>query len=433
MPKHLLELLNSINTQKALVKSLADEGKLEEAQAAKNQLIDMQAKFDLLKDIEDATPVNPVQATPGVPEEPRDSTHEFARAIVNLANGVNPVNLNKEGTGADGGYTVPEDIQTKINQFREARFALQSLVSTENVSTMSGARTYQTRASHTGFAPVSEAGKIGAVTGPQFARVTYTIGKYAGYLPVTNELLADSDANITNTMIDWLGEEDVATRNALVLGAIDQKTPAILGGLDDVKAAINVTLGQAFAGTAVIVTNDNGLNWMDTLKDQNDRYLLQPDINPATPFDMTLAVGARKVPVVVVPNAILPNVEEYYWKTTDTAVVTGKTYYTRSGSGTAESPYTYTAVESPSSASLSTYYEKAANSIRLIIGDLKEYCRLFDRQQMTIKTSDVAAVGSGAAALNAFEEDLTIFRAIDRLDVEVIDSAAIVNGYLPGE
>lgn len=44
-----------------------------------------------------------------------------------------------------------------------------------------------------------------------------------------------------------------------------------------------------------------------------------------------------------------------YELTSDTALVTGKTYYTRSGT----SPnYTYTAVASPSASSLSSYYEK---------------------------------------------------------------------------
>ena len=43
--------------------------------------------------------------------------------------------------------------------------------------------------------------------------------------------------------------------------------------------------------------------------------------------------------------------------TTDTDIVAGKTYYTRSGSGTAQSPYVYTVVASPVKSSLSSYYE----------------------------------------------------------------------------
>lgn len=49
-----------------------------------------------------------------------------------------------------------------------------------------------------------------------------------------------------------------------------------------------------------------------------------------------------------------------YALTSDTAIVAGKTYYTRTGAGTAESPYVYTPVGSPVSTNLSTYYEITA-------------------------------------------------------------------------
>ena len=66
------------------------------------------------------------------------------------------------------------------------------------------------------------------------------------------------------------------------------------------------------------------------------------------------------------------------------------------------------------------------NKVPFIIGDLKEGIVFWDRQLMNIKTSDVAAIGD----LNAYEEDLTLFRAIEREDVTIRDSKAIVNGYI---
>lgn len=47
-----------------------------------------------------------------------------------------------------------------------------------------------------------------------------------------------------------------------------------------------------------------------------------------------------------------------YNLTTDTAIDSSKTYYTRSGAGTTESPYVYTAVTTPDVADIATYYEK---------------------------------------------------------------------------
>ena len=43
-----------------------------------------------------------------------------------------------EGTAADGGYTVPEDIQTRINERRTAKTSLIDLVDVENVTTNKG-------------------------------------------------------------------------------------------------------------------------------------------------------------------------------------------------------------------------------------------------------------------------------------------------------
>ena len=44
--------------------------------------------------------------------------------------------------------------------------------------------------------------------------------------------------------------------------------------------------------------------------------------------------------------------------------------------------------------------------------------------------SQTAVVGSGEDALNAFEEDLTLLRGIEREDVEMRDEEAFVNGYI---
>ncbi len=383
MNRKLRELLDAINGKKTEIQNLVASGKLDEAQTAKDELNELQKQFDILKDVLDPDGNGSLDdADDGRKNVENDAIHEFANAARHRFQ-----NINQEGQGIDGGYTVPEDIQTLVNRWREADFSLQSLVSTEVVSAPSGARTYLKRAAHTGFSSVAEAAKIGKKDGPQFERITYTITKYAGYLPVTNELLSDSDAAIANLLVEWLGKEDVATRNSLILAAVAQKTETeFANGLDDIKLAINVTLGQIYAGNVIIATNDDGLNYLDTLKDENGRYLLQPDINPATPFNMTLAVGARRIPVVVIPNAILPTTE-------------------------AED-------DDPA-------------KIPFIVGDICEYVKIFDKQRLSIMVSNVAAVGSGQSALNAFEEDLTLFRGIMRLDCEVLDDGAIVNGYIP--
>ena len=70
--------------------------------------------------------------------------------------------------------------------------------------------------------------------------------------------------------------------------------------------------------------------------------------------------------------------------------------------------------------------EGGTRKIPMFIGDLKEAIIFWDRNQMTLMTSNIAQIGT----LNAFEEDLTIFRAIEREDCTVTDDAAYVYGQV---
>ena len=375
MNKKLLELLDKINNKKVEVRSLVDQGKIEEAKAAKNELKKLQDEFDILKDIDDTAVTNLENNTnKGVNlNQKKDSVKEFADAArKGFRNSMN------EGTAADGGYTVPEDIQTRINERRAAKFSLVDLVDVEVVTTNKGSRTYKKRAQQTGFTKVGEGAKIPAGNTPQFERVGYEIEKYTGYYPVTNELLEDSDANIADALIIWIGDESRVTRNRIIRDVIKEKEETAIASLDDIKKILNVTLGQAFKPTSKVITNDDGLQWLDTLKNDKGEYLLQP--SPSNPMDSVLCAGATRVPVKVIPNGDMPS---------DTAT-------------------------------------KGNRKIPMIIGDLKEGIKFWARKKTTLTTSNTAVAGT----LNAFEEDLTIFRAIEREDCKTKDDAAFVNGVL---
>lgn len=376
MNKKLLEMLDKINTQKAKVRDLVSAGDLEAAKAEKEKLKNMQLAFDLSKDLYDSEPQN--IAPTATPIKVVDAVKAFAAAA---RQGFK--NLVQEGTDANGGYTVPKDIQTKINEHREASFSLQDLVTVTQVATASGARTYKKKTQLTGFTLVGEGAAIPAAQEPTFEQITYAIKKYAGWIPVTNEVLADNDANLTSFLVNWLADESRVTRNKLILEALTtgkESTYTTIADIDDITRALNVTLGQAYKPYSKIVTNDYGLQELSELKDANGRPMLQP--MPNEPMKLQLAAGAVIVPVEVVPASDMPNVTD-----------SEKTY------------------------------------APIIIGDLQSAVTLFDRNQVTIKTSDTAAV----TGYNAFENDLTIFRGIEREDVKIADTDAYILGHFSTE
>lgn len=370
MTKRMRELLASIKDKQAECEQyLADNTKdLIKAAAAQDEVDKLMQEYDLLERQEAAGK----KAVPTGDGEGATVDADI-KALADAARaGFRTKDMN-EGTGADGGYTVPEDIQTRINKYKDARFSLGQLIDHEAVTTNSGRRTYQSRAQHTGFSEVAEGGKITKVAAPQFEIMEYAIKKYAGYLPVTNELLDDSDANISNTIIEWLGEEELATDNAKIIAAVNTLDAVALTGIKDIKKAITVTLAL-FRDTTKIITNSDGLHYLDTLEDKNGRPLLSPD--PTQPMDAYLSVGTRRIPVVEVPNDILP--------TSETGVI----------------PFW--------------------------MGDMFAFMKKFDRKQMTLTVSNTAAVGE----LNAYEQDLTLFRAIERMDYRTKDTKALVRGEL---
>lgn len=365
------KLLDAIEAKKTEIVNLVNEDKIDEAKTARAELESLQAKYDLIKDLDDAAKTA-IEGGKGQQAHEDSAEHKFANAVRSRF-----MNLT-EGSDPDGGYTVPKDIQTRVNKYKESKFSLLSLVDVETVTTMSGRRTFQKRSQQTGFTKVGEGGKIGKAGTPQFAPLAYEISKFAGYMPVTNELLDDSDANINATVITWLGDEEVATDNREILAAVKTKKAEDLKDLDGIQKAFIVKLGAAFASTSKVITNDDGLLYLSTLKDTNGNYLLKPQNND--PLQKTLALGAMAVPVVVVGNATL---------TSDTSV-SGK------------------------------------RTIPFIVGDLKEGVKKFDRKKTSIMISNVAAIGE----FNAYENDMTLFRAIMRADYKVKDAEAFVNGTI---
>lgn len=346
------------------IKALKEEYEVEkaifESEKETNQLSEEDAK-EVVKEIDNKKE-----------DKKEDSTKAFAKAVRSMVD-----KTMTEGVAVDGGYTVPEDIQTKIQRLRETKESLRDEITIKNVTTKSGQETYKTRGQATGFGAVDEGGKIPKAGSPKFSRLTWEIHKYGGYMPVSNELLEDSDENIESLMTEWLADESRMTWNKLILAVIAEKDATELTGLDDIKKALNVTLGSKFKSTSKIITNDDGLQYLDTLKDEDGRYLLQP--NPADPMKLRLCAGATTIPVKVYSNDTL---------------------------------------------------ETEDGKVPFIIGDLKEGIKGFDRKKLSLLPSKVAVVGSGDDQLNAYEEDLTLIRGIEREDVEMRDEEAFVNGYI---
>ena len=388
MKKRLLDLLAKKKTVLDKMKAADTANDQTAFDAAQAELAPIDAEIARVKAIMDAEEKIPSGASggaqptgaPGTPVNSNECLHAFCECIRARARGdrakfmenadivmraVRNEGAMTEGTPADGGLIVPQDIQTAINERKRALNPLSALFHVENVTTNTGSRVYDTQPTK-GFTKVAEMGAISRDDKPAFEQIKYTIEDYALIVPVSNDLLHDTDQNLIAYLSRWLAKKEVITENTLLLSlltALDASAAAVTedGALKAIKTLINSNLDPMIATGASYLTNQSGFNFLDTLEDAQGRPLLQP--NPVQPSQYML--GGRTVHVV--SDAVLPN---------------------------ADTPTT-----------------------PLYVGDFASFGTLFRRQAMQIDSTDVGG--------NAWNTNSTEVRAITRLDAVTTDAAAV--------
>ncbi len=216
--------------------------------------------------------------------------------------------------GAEGGFLLPDDMDTMIATYRRLAVDLSANVSVETVTAYTGWRAHEVAAAALPFALITESDfpsgeRIPAMESPTFKRVEFTVKKYGGYLPVASDLLNDTPANIMNYLANWCGRKESLTYTYLIKTELlaTLSSPTAVTDPDDIftaiNTALNVTLDPAISASAEIWVNQSGLDLMDGMLDGNGRPYLQPDPTNAT----VLRYKGRKI--VVIPNSQLANTD----------------------------------------------------------------------------------------------------------------------------
>lgn len=295
---------------------------------------------------------------------------EAARNGFKVAKAVTEGGMANTQYPADGGYMVPEDIETQVYALRGEVPSLLDEVTVKTVTAKKGRRTLRKRRKATGFATVAEAAAYPLLGTPQFETVEYDIEKRGGVTAATAEIMEYTDEEIADEVIDFLATESRATANRLILDEAKRAGTTAFAGLDDIIKAW-IGLGSSFRAVSKLITNADGLAWLATLKDKNGRSLLNP--NPSEPGKMQLSFGGQIIPVKDYDNDVIAS------------------------DGT-KAPF--------------------------ILGSLKDGIVYWQKKGFAIKQSDVAVVGD----LNAYEQDLVLWRGSQWDDCTGWDDEAYVYG-----
>ena len=313
-----------------------------------------------------------------------DNSEEYEKAFCNLIMGktlsaeqreILIQNALSSTTGEDGGFLIPVDQQVAVKALMREFKPLRQYVNVEPVSTLTGSRNIEKDATTTPFADITEGQAIGETDTPKFVNITYAIKDKGGILPIPNNLINDA-VGLMAHINRWLAQKAVATENKVIVDLLATLTKAVITDVDSVKTVLNKTLDPAISESenCYIFMNQDSFDKFDKMKDLEGRPVLQPDVTNPT------IMRLKGKQIVKYSN---------------------KTLATRTGTEGAEAGKKFAPV---------------------IIGNLKEAITLFDRQAISLASTNTGG--------DSFKFNRTDVRGIMRLDCKKVDTASAIFGEI---
>ncbi|MDW4471202.1 phage major capsid protein [Staphylococcus saprophyticus] len=175
----------------------------------------------------------------------------------------------------DAGVTIPHDIkyipEKEVNTVQD----LSQLVTKESVKGPSGEYPILKRA-NAKFSTVAELEANPELAKPEFKSIEWKVQTYRGSIPISQEALDDSVANLTSIVSENINEQKINTLNERIGTVLKSFNPTTVSNVDDLKSIINVKLDPGY--DRQIICTQSFYQKLDTLKDGNGRYLLQDSI-----------------------------------------------------------------------------------------------------------------------------------------------------------
>ena len=208
----------------------------------------------------------------------------------------------RDGLTTSGATAViPEEVVTPVLELKNSKYNLAQYATVKTVSAGSGHYPIAKRNNKATLATKEELADIADVDANMFEDVPFDVKTRAGKIALSNEIVEDAAVDIVGEVKNQLQKLVDNTDNQNIMKVLTSATfkKENATTTDDLKKIFNVELDPAL--NKMWLVNQSGFNYLDTLKDSEGRYLLQPNPTAASGFSL---FGA---PVVMISDAVMPN------------------------------------------------------------------------------------------------------------------------------
>lgn len=317
--KQRAELVKQINAKRTAVIDLLAKNDLEGAKAASKELSELQEKLDSIKDdnVHNFKPINGGKNM----KNRKNALNSAVRAM--LLRGYNSLNdeqrqlfmpVNEidspgqvEGVDVRGGVLVPVETANVIKEMATGAVRLRERCDSYQTGTKSGLIPAGENPED-GLTDFDELPAGGMPTGDEkFKPINFNVHDFGRITKVSKDLLNDASADLMGYLMRAFAKRQVNTENAKILAALEDacgESATAVNNWKGIIGAINKDIPLGVVGSAVILTNQDGWNYLDTLTDETGRPILTLDLRDNARWTF------RGYEVVVVDSKALPTDSE---------------------------------------------------------------------------------------------------------------------------
>lgn len=299
--------LRELDSQKTVILRAADEAKTtEEVDDASKKATDLDTQIKTVKDdaaklttdiadLEKAIDDSNDDKKDDPEPEPTDPKQNSKKGGAQRMHNVHKITaeerglmeyFNSKGEKRDGIVTgdvaaiIPKQIIYNAEQEVKTTYDLSKFVDVINTSDAGGSWSTIKKVD-TILHTVAELEANPKLAKPELLTVDWIIKTYRGAIPASNESITDA-AQLQAIIKDALDQVILNTKNSLISGVLKTAKTATANDTDGIKKIVNVDLDPAYEKS--IITTQSGFQFLDTLKDNDGRYLMQPDVTSPTGY-----------------------------------------------------------------------------------------------------------------------------------------------------
>jgi HK97 family phage major capsid protein len=284
----LQELRQKLTGQKEEVRTLLDDNKVEDAETKMEEVRALEKQIAIEEELEEQeTRKLETEKEKREIEIKGDTKVEERAAFIKALRGLKMTEeeraLVQGGENEDGGYLVPTDVATQIEELKREYKSAKGFTDVVPTSTRTGSFPVEQEGNVTELVHFTENNDGLSEDAPKFRNVSYDIQDYGVVTPIANSFLQDEQGGFLNYLNRNFAKRAIKTENKKIFDVLKAgNTAKTVSDVDGIKEVFNKDLDAAIADSAIVIANQTAFQYLDEMKDENGRPLLQDNPGLAT-------------------------------------------------------------------------------------------------------------------------------------------------------